>query len=489
MKKIMMLLITACTVLASSGCSENGKQLLDGFVKNTELKNYTETQNISIDINSDFGKNEYSSFNVQSFFNALSDFNLSSVSVMNEKDGVTKGKSEISISAPDCDIRFNLYQDGDSVTAYIPTLIRSFLPYEYEDARYVEFNTVNADVMGAAKKFAPEMVKSFIRFGEYIDDGNTISKSGNKYTMTMTDENVKNIIKGIVSEYYSNPEFQADVESAVFLTATYVNGVSGEDGSDIPTEIPEFTEEAYNTAMADMERIFEEIRIIGDDGIKIEFTSDNKGYITAMDFDGTFIAGNRFTGSNQEVSVTLKYDWKLDNINVYQDVEIPQFSKENRIGIKEWTELNTPIYPEYEDPYNEGNPDYRYNVTSPAEDGSITFFDIYDMRVKFDIAPVVKDGVTYVADSEITKLLPWARLVTEPFETGYRLSVGYDYRDNILVYPDDNKMYQRDYIITVKNAPFVENGVLYLPLKDFIDIAYDIEVGWNENIRAVYVHY
>jgi len=490
MKKIFLGIFAFCMLITASGCSDSGREILGGFVKNTEIKSYTETQSFNLDINSEFDKNEYSAFNIQSFFNALNDFSLSSKSEVSEINGITKGKSEISISAPDTLLNFNLYQDGENVTAYIPTLVRSFLPYEYEDARYVTFDSVDADFVKTARKFAPDIVKYFSKIVSYLDDGNTIKKNGNIYTMTLYDESVKNILKGIITEYYENPDMQKDINNTLLLLTTYINSGSEE----VRFNIPDFSEEAYESDMQELS-LLDNIKIVGEDGINIVFTMDNKGYLTSYSLNGTFVfdGGNIYTPDQTEdddkaVLFTVNYEWSIENINKNLNIQIPEFSTENRIGIKKWIELYSS---EYEIPYEyvEENPNYKYNVPLPAEDGSITFFDNSNIKVDFDIAPIIKDGVTYVADSEISKLLVWEKLVTVPFETGYRLHINYDDRDAILLYPDDNRLYQRDYMITINNAPFVENGVLYLPLKDFLSIAYNIDVLWNENGRAITLSY
>ena len=527
MKKIITLLLVLCMLFGLVGCSTVEKEFLN-TVYGKVCESYTSTGTMEIKLTSAVPKeikDDMKPFNLQSLLNALSDFKLAWGESAYVKDNDINTKTTFGISTPSASFVTNSYiytENGDMVTVVdLPSIAKAFLPEEYENAskayfKFSEFNEFSTDMINMnyaeffkiANSLNKDMQKFILNYGEFVPEiTGLIKKIGTTYTLTISDEQLKNIINSAVTAYMTNDEARKTANEFIvkfceiyksMYTEEFYNETFGIFAEQLNTQKKEdllYAYEEFNDAM----EVLKKIRILGNDGIKISYTFQG-GYIKnvsgLIDFvidisnisgeiDGTEYSSDFYIGG------VIKYNQDITNINKLKKTDVIDFDLSDAVSFIDWVNAyNTdqPAAPEYEYEYDYNydycEKDYLKAVTLPAEDGSITIMD-YDY--KMDLMGLEAKNING------TLYIPLEALLNSYYDTDYywdneaKEMVIPSHTINYYIKADTNIIYTDTHQIALNGKVLNIDGYLYVPLRSYINAVYHDTVYWSSDLNTAFI--
>jgi len=490
--------------------------------------------------------------NLQSILNMLSSFRLEATTEQMIQGEAATTKAQYSILSDDMNFSGEIYasvKDGQTKTIFkIPTLFKAMLPHQYEDATYCTVDT--ADIAQLAEKeeefarlnaqyfekefVAPDytpnynfntsiadalqlndnMFNCLKGYAAYMSDApQLVTKSNNTYSLVISDQDFKALLRSAVMTYFDSPEARDEIAKLWNAITTYYTTIYPEEiMKDIPT-LPQLPEDP--DAVSQMRlgaeiilTLLDNVRLIGEDGIRVTFTVNPQGYITEinsdihLDFDINAISkladGTADYEEDFAFEIRLHYNQKRESISRLQNISFPNLTEENNVSVYkciadslqdeiDWLAEKIENGETYKDEYSDSVDD---DIILPAPDGSLSIVyksDYSRELLDFDnTAPILNEnGTIYVP--------------LEPLMNWLRTSYFWDEETQMIVfsdpvtekwtyyYPGDNVMYSDDYAITLAAPTLVKDGQDYVPLRAMISAFSDDKVSWNAEENAVYI--
>lgn len=377
MKKLRILTVLgiALTMSASlfTGCSTDGLALVNAFQKSQTITSERTYSNVSINISA-ANMSQQEKDSLASVIHLINKSKISAVSnIKNSADKKTSNVQEdINVQLGGLPVKVSLWANEDltgttpvtNAIVKVPEIAASSLPAEFQGKDYMVLNS--ADINSAsgstqvdytkAAAFNQQFQTKLIAFmNKYIDQfnpaGNYITKAGtssyyedNKvkqqsiYEINLNDASFKSLLHYTLTNLSSNTD-------AVNLVKDYVTGMAPIYGitdtasidaltSSIPQELT-----ALNKELSSIDNL----KILGDKGIKIRYIVNSEGYIVkeqgsaqfVIDMPaisklagGTAAAGtlSSFTGI---YTITLNFDTDTTNINGNVFIASPKVDSTN----------------------------------------------------------------------------------------------------------------------------------------------------------------
>lgn len=172
---------------------------------------------------------------------------------------------------------------------------------------------------------------------------NSITNDGNVYKVKIDDATFKDVIRKVVNLTAKNKEVQNLIKNYM-LTEMKNSGASSKEINSTKCQIEQMLTKLQSQAFLDvfnkqMDRL-QDVKILGDKGIEINYTIDENGYIKSTKADIEVVAdmanikkvlGNTLTVANPTGTLTAMMHFESNNKNINQKVKItlPKLNSKN----------------------------------------------------------------------------------------------------------------------------------------------------------------
>jgi hypothetical protein len=375
-KLLAMSLGLVMTTSLLTGCSTGGLKLMSAFGKSQEITSMEAKTDISVKVTaSNMSKQEE-----QMMSTVLPVINGTTMSLLtktnqNKDKTVTRAQSDISVKLgqmPD-PINMSLWVDVDTSkekpvineTIKLPKLLAAQLPKELQGKDYMVMNLAdmagtpgmpqpNYDkLMSFSEEFQPKLLdfiteyaKQFnpntayikhVDYQAYMHEGKMISSD--IYEVQLTDQSFKDLMHYTLTNLSENTDAMNFVKEFMtsIMSASDVTGVEGKSSQDEMNKALENMETEWPIQLANMNKALESIddlKILGDNGIKIRYTVNEDGYIVKEQGNAEFVidlpgimelagnAGAVSSPSDPTGIYTIAMDFNTDTTNINGDVDI-----------------------------------------------------------------------------------------------------------------------------------------------------------------------
>ena len=543
MKKIVKLISVIIAVIMVSAmltsCTSDEMSFLSALEKFSTATSYQSTSELTTEITAelpDYVADASNWPNLKSVLNSLKNFKI----VTNTSTSMDKDKllSKLEMSVLSEDFMFNTtgYIKGDDKglveTFKIPTTLRWMLPEENMNAEYftidmnefseymnelttgslggiqngmvtpVPFSLTPKNLVGEAKKMGDAYYKFQSEYAKrMVLAPQIITKDGSKYTLKFTDQSLKLFAKAIADTYLQDADAREVVEQFVteivtFYEVLYPGLVTTELKQQIFGTIGgvSATASSYQENVDEFFKIVEKLPILGEKGIEIIYTIDNRGFISKVDgyfdllLDVNVINEISYGYADEDAehfrfNLLLKFSEEYKNINQIVKVDFPKLTKENNVSyvdlMKKITENMHSGYAEYE-PYR------MPELELPAVDGSISVVHYNEVLDFGDTKPEIIGGTLYVPLDKMSQ-----NFYFEYF-WDYEKDCATINRDGTYldVYLGDSILYSPDYSIILSNDTIDHNGQVYVPFRSFMKAFFGYyNINWDVERNAAIVGY
>lgn len=549
-KRLLALLLATVCILMFSGCSTNGISLFSAWEKELEITSVKTTEVLSgnMKITLPTEVQEEMDVNLQSILNMLSSFRMEGTTL--QQYGKTSVTEKMNFSVISDDICFDTeaYATiGDSqylMVIKIPTPAKALLPQRYENATYFTIDSADSQTLVTKQdelerlqaqffgyEYTPEEVvapefpykhnesmqlsKKWLtamkNYAMLMEDApEVISKAGNTYSLKLTDASFKELLRSMVLTYFDNPQARKIVADMMEEAATYYQNSSGDEIAAALSEMPQFPENdpmlaANLKAQAELIlNMLQPVRLIGEDGIRIDYTVNSSGYITELnadlhlDFDinalTELLEGEAEYEEEYAFEMRLHYNQKRQNINGIHKIQFPTLSQENNLpffrmmtdSVQE--EIDRLQYRIDNGEFFTG--DWEEDFTLPAPDGSISVVvDYGGWRELMDFEEhkpfITEDGVLYVPVDNL--LWAWDSASDYNPDNGYVLFIHPYTQDWLWFHPGSKTICSDYYEINLPQTTLDIDGVAYVPLRSFTSAFTDYKITWDADENAAYL--
>lgn len=549
-KRLLALLLATVCILMFSGCSTNGISLFSAWEKELEITSVKTTEVLSgnMKITLPTEVQEEMDVNLQSILNMLSSFRMEGTTLQQYGKASVTEKMNFSVISDDICFDTEAYATvGDSqylMVFKIPTPAKALLPQRYENATYFTIDSADSQALAMKQdelerleaqffgyEYTPEEIlppvfpykhneslqlsKKWLaamkNYAMLMEDApEVISKAGSTYSLTLTDASFKELLRSMVLTYFDNPQARKIVADMMEEATMYYQNSSGEEIAAALSEMPQFPENdpmlaANLKAQAELLlNMLQPVRLIGEDGIRIDYTVNSSGYITELnadlhlDFDinalTELLEGEAEYEEEYAFEMRLHYNQKRQNINGIHKIHFPILNQEN----------NLPFFRMMTDSVQEEIDRLQYRIDNgesfadsweeefalPAPDGSISVVVDYGgwrelMEFEEHKPFIAEDGILYVPFDDLL----WVLDSTSDYnpDNGYILFT-HPYTQDWLWFHPGNKTICSDYYeINLPQNTLDIDGVAYVPLRSFTSAFTDYKITWDADENAAYL--
>lgn len=551
-KRLVALMLTVICILIFSGCSTGGASLFSALQKATQITSVKTTEALSAEMNITLPqeiKDEMDPFYLQSLLNMLSSFRIEGTTRQQTNGNTAVEKANLSLISEDLYFDTELYasvsEDGAKTIVKIPTPAKAILPERYADAVYFtidtndnetfmkkqqELNRLQAEYFGydytesevpraihtnniTAAKALNESFFNFLKeYGTLMSDApEMVTKTNHTYSVLLTDETFKDLLHSVVKTYFEKPqarEAASDLTDAfrTFYLSMYPDDVVEEMMLTLPA-LPEDNPALLVNLQAQTElmvNMLKPVRLIGDEGIRINYKLNSTGYITEMDAKihldidinalTELLEGEIHYEEDFAFDLKLHYNQKRQNINGTQKISLPTLTETNNLSFYRMLadsmqeEIN--YYQSEIENENLFPEELEQELNLPAPDGSISV--VIDHSGWLELAEfgeatpfIHAEGTLYVPMEPMLDYMGMS--YDRNPKTGYALFTN-PYNNNWMWFrPGDRVICCDDYELTLSAPTLNQNGQIYLPLRAFTSAFSDWKIRWSAKENAAYL--
>ncbi len=361
----------------------DAKPLFDAIRKQQEIKTMESKGSLYLALKAD-GLSEEE----QAVFDEIADvvnstkIDAASKAVMNDDGTKVTAETSLSAKAKGFDVNTTIWVDMDmsgdtqklTEVVKVPEILAGFMPEELQGKEYLVIddqgaNQSNAgnpkELMEASKKLQDSMMKIIEK---YMDEANTdfgivkdrgikvINTSEGKdyariYQIRLDDATLKAVIKNSVNDLAQDKDFIKLVKEYMLMMAEF------ETNPEVKAELEKAAAELENNTDAFIASfnkamdILDDVKLIGQRGIAIDYTVNSQGYIINEKGNADFVVDTTKLGKAiAEIagetaaeepttagvySIGIDFDTDIFNINGDIKVEMPTITKENSMTVEE----------------------------------------------------------------------------------------------------------------------------------------------------------
>lgn len=372
--KILTVLGIALTMSASlfTGCSTNGLALVNAFQKSQTITSERTYSNISINISA-ANMSQQEKDSLDSVIHLINKSKISAVSnTKNSADKKTSNaQADVNVQLGGLPVNVSLWANEDltgttpvtNVIVKVPEIAASSLPTQFQGKDYMVMNSADINSTSGstqvdyakAAAFNQEFQTKLTAFmSKYIDQfnpaGNYIGKTtssyydGSKnqnesiYELSLNDASFKSLLHYTLTNLSSNTD-------AVNLIKDYLTGMSSIYGITDTISLDAITNNIPQelTALNNQLSSIDNLKILGDKGIKIRYIVNADGYIVKEQGTAQFVidmpAISKLAGGTAAAStlssytgiytITLNFDSDITNINGNVFIASPKVDSTN----------------------------------------------------------------------------------------------------------------------------------------------------------------
>lgn len=497
-----------------TGCTDDEITFMSYVIKTADIKSANITTNFSMDVNTDSAifKDEYSPLG---FFNFLSDlkFSVNQKYIRDRDNNQLSAKVQYGALVDDMSFDFTGWVDASNENLVeifkIPTIAKLFMPYEYKDAKYLVFdfnklknseyfkedlNIESQNLVDEAFKLQDSyklFLKNYVKTAKIDIPVIKLSQkdeNGSIYSVSLSDSELKALVKSAVGDFFNNAETRALVKELVLDIVDFYNAISPGlvDKAQVDTffaqveQNPDMFLQTANSFLA----IYDGINILGKDGVKINYTVDSSGYIVKTDcaidisldvsaMEYAFSGSPSLTEDKKVLDMLLNYDTTLNDINSVTDIKLPEITENNSIDYVKMMEDQMAEYEDWED----------YIVEEPPiEEGEIVVRR-YSERINFVNKPVMDNDVLYVPLTEFIEKVVYGYTWWDDESGAIKFAV---WGNEYYYYPGDSIIYTDGLTYYLDHPTKAINGIDYVPLRSFAKM-FDYNIRWAEEENTAHL--
>lgn len=508
----LILILLCFMVLALSACNADGMSYLTMQEKLLDLSSYHQSGSLHLQLDAEVPEDwEESTFlYLPSVINALNDVK------MDYDVRYCEGQSTnlFCVSTKNTTFAFHSYlTENGNIICDIPTVAKAFLPQQYMNAEYVEMDTsswlsgwtdkaqaktAGSIPQGAAKQLMSSVYTFLKNYLPKTSLPDVVQKNGNLYTVHVSDENLKAILKSLADTYLTDETARGDVKILYSAAIEFYSKVFGEEIAEaVGSGLDEFFNMDIKEAKAEADDFFaklDTISLLGSEGIVINVSMGKKGYPdtteSTIDLRLDMVKLRElFTDCASDetpfiLSGQLYSQTKLSEINEIAEIDIPKVDGKKTILFSEWSKARDEQQANLYGTFENEDPDYIDNVTLPAADGSVTVF-VHSYRQHFaESKPKLINGALYIPISALGS--NWLKYgVYDDMVCLYQWGKCYYTSVGSSVFQSDSEAYTS--YIDVKQPVLQTDGEVYIPLRAVWEGVLSRDVHWDAERNSVFL--
>ena len=370
-KRLSVLTILLALALVFTGCTNGELKLYNAFLKSQDIRTMESEVELAFNL-----EGENLSEENQAMLNEVSALLNSYKITMNQKmeqnEDATVAKSQvdgvIDMGGVKADLSVWLEVDASKdipEMKYImkmPQMImamageefanKEYIAYDYSDIMEVSGMDIdNSGLMEWAKDVEP-LLTDFLK--EHVKNFNSdlkmIESKGQRvinkevfdiYELRLKDEAFKTLIRNTGNEFMENEDMKKFMSEYMDMVFTLVESQNQENSEDVKMEIEEMKKqldkelpnmkENFNELMDK----FDEITILGEEGIVMEYAINKEGYIVSEKGSINLMLDLELLG--MEGIIKLRIDSNSKNFNINEDIkiEMPELNEENTLNLSD----------------------------------------------------------------------------------------------------------------------------------------------------------
>ncbi len=381
MKKLSILALVLVLILSLTGCYNDEIKLYDAFKKSQDITSLESDTviNLALDIE---GFTEEEAANYQMIKEAVNSFSLKINQKMKQDESKAKVQAMVdfeagfdimgmSMGAP-----MSIWVDGDLSDdnfklveiIKLPEILMGFVPVNMKEYIVYDFNEIfeSGENLNISEELLDFAINSEARFKSIADNAVKNLNIGfpvvkykgmklfygeklNIYEIRLNDAQYKSLVRNAVNYFMEDKDVLEFIKEYVDLAADMAVNMAG--GSQAEKEVIEaqfanleekipVAKEMFNAFMDSIE----DVKIIGDKGVVIEYGVNKEGYIVyeegSMNFfldlsDISKVTGKEELEAQGIIKLEVKFKTDIKNINNEIELELPQVDENNSIRIKD----------------------------------------------------------------------------------------------------------------------------------------------------------
>lgn len=371
MKKVSILTLILALALFFTGCTNGELQIYNAFLKSQDILSMESRTDISFKLSGE-GLSEENQVMLDEASKMLnsSKIYMNQKMVQNKEKTIAKAKMDMGIDMAGVKTDMELWVTADMSkdtpeileVFKLPQVLMASFGEENQNKEYIvyDFNELMemqeaeidyAKIMDWSKEMQPKLTEFLKEYAKSFDSGiKVVESKGSKtinnqvvniYELKLNDESFKSLMRYSINNLIEDEnvmKFMTEYMDIVFSTVE----VSEDEKQELNKEIDKMKEElpnlkeGFNKFMDEMD----EFKILGDEGIVIEYAINKDGYIISEKgfMDISLNLKDISSKLNEEemkgiVKLKIEFDTKVSKINEGLKIEMPKLTEENSFSL------------------------------------------------------------------------------------------------------------------------------------------------------------
>lgn len=371
MKKVSILTLVLALALFFTGCTNGELQIYNAFLKSQDILSMESDTNISFKLSGE-GLSEENQVMLEEMAEMLnsSKISMNQKMVQNKDKTIAKAKMDMGIDMAGVKTDMELWVTAD-MSKDVPEILEVFkLPQmlmasfgeENQNKEYIVYDINElmesqeagidfAEIMDWSKEMQPKLTEFLKEYAENFDSGvKMVEYKGSRalnnqvvniYELKLNDKSFKKFMRYSVNNLIEDENVMKFMTEYMDIVLSTVE-VSEDEKQELNKEMDKMQEElpnikeGFNKLMDEMD----EFKILGDEGIVIEYAINKDGYIVSekgsMDISlnlKDISAKLKEEEMKGIVKLKIEFDTKVSNINQGLEIEMPKLTEQNSFKI------------------------------------------------------------------------------------------------------------------------------------------------------------
>lgn len=384
MKRLLIVVLIMALTIVSTGCTSSERAFLEAYKKTMNINSMESQMTFNASLKGE-GFSQEQQLVVDEISNLLSNIQISMAQRMTQNQDKTASKAYVEMNMNvgglivpmSVWVDVNMASDSPKLVEYIkmPQMLMSTIYPEKPALQYIvyDFNKIIGEqmnfneLMKFSKEVQPKVEKVIDSYMNNFDPGVEVIKSKGKrnvggeslsiYEVKLDDASFKKLLTSTVNYSLDDEEminFIKDYMKFVVnvATAAQEGQISQEEVANeidnLDKQLPQ-AKAKFNELMDSIK----DVKIIGDDGIVIEYGINKDGYIVyeagtidfRLDLDALNKLGNANTTTAEPVkgvlNLKLNYSSNTKNINKNVEITMPEVNEQNSIDFMDFMNMTS----------------------------------------------------------------------------------------------------------------------------------------------------
>ena len=368
-KRLSVLTVLLALALVFTGCTNGELKLYNAFLKSQDIRTMESEVELAFNLEGE-GLSEENEIMLKEMSSLLNGYKITMDQKMIQNEDKTIAKSQIDsvIDMGGIKADLSIWMDVDAskdvpemkYVMKMPQMVMTMLGEEFVAKEYIayDYNEImeasgmdidNAGLMEWSKEMQPlitNLLKEHVK--NFNSDVKMIESKGQKvidkevfeiYELKLKDEAFKKLIRNSGNEFMENEDMKKFMTEYMEIVFKMVESQNKENSEAMKKEIEEMKKELDKEIPNMKENFnkfmdkFDEIAILGEEGITMEYAINKEGYIVSE--KGSIQLMLDLELLDMEGIIKLRIDSNSRNFNINGDVkiEMPELNKENTLKL------------------------------------------------------------------------------------------------------------------------------------------------------------